>query len=672
MAALSSARRALLAPALLTAYLCWPVSGWGIFGGGPLGPAGGLALVLLWVSWAFNGRPRSWALAALLLALKIGGGTLVLDRGLRASYFANEERRPPVEPNIDHPRESFTRIDPRLEFTPGVRDVPLFFVNDLRFNFYRAGDPDREALPYSVAWDGFLRVDDDQTLRVYLRSPGSAQGAITIDGFPVVALAPGDVRAVGSVSLRSGLRRLHVELSAPRGQGREVSAGLLDAADVEQPFGESVVLAERVSWRRVLIDRALRPVSYACDVLLIVWLAWAAAHIASVTHACALLALVEAWLFARPWATQLMVLPGGSDSLTYETYARDILLHGPLMTLGEPLGRGGPFYYQPLYPYVLAGLHRIFGAPFFGIVFFQRLLVPATLALVWQTTRRLFGDWTGRVAVLVGGLFLYLRVGPWAALIYGEIVFIPLACAWAYCAVRLTEDSDMRLAVLAGLAGGLATLSRSTLLLAWPLVFTLVAAGRWGRTRVLQPLAVMALVMCAVVGLATMRNWIVSRELVPIATSFGVNFYMGNQPPPALEGAVALREASLRGSVHDEFTRKVAAFALEAPATFATHLWNKALFTLGFYGALVPTRRTAGDLVLVWLVAAAGAIIVVLRRAGGGAGWAAQAMPGAIAFSHFMAGVIVFPFDERLILPFYVLVLPYAAVAVARLRRWPS
>ena len=52
------------------------------------------------------------------------------------------------------------------------------------------------------------------------------------------------------------------------------------------------------------------------------------------------------------------LLSGGNDWLAYESYARDVLLSGPLMTEGRALGQGAPFYYQPLYIYWVALTHR--------------------------------------------------------------------------------------------------------------------------------------------------------------------------------------------------------------------------------------------------------------------------------------------------------------------------
>ncbi len=95
----------------------------------------------------------------------------------------------------------------------------------------------------------------------------------------------------------------------------------------------------------------------------------------------AAVAAAEALIFALRWWQQNMLLVGGDDTMTYEGYARDILLNGLLMNGGLPAGQGEPFYYQAFYPYFLAAAHAVFGEGMFGPVLLQRLL--AALAM-WK------------------------------------------------------------------------------------------------------------------------------------------------------------------------------------------------------------------------------------------------------------------------------------------------
>src|SRR5262249_19197941 len=95
-------------------------------------------------------------------------------------------------------------------------------------------------------------------------------------------------------------------------------------------------------------------------------------------------AIAESLYFLRFFHEHVILFGGGDDWLTYETYARDIALHGPLMTLGRPIGHGEAFYFQPLYSYFLALTHLVFGESLWGAFFFQRLFQTVTvLSLSW-------------------------------------------------------------------------------------------------------------------------------------------------------------------------------------------------------------------------------------------------------------------------------------------------
>ena len=60
---------------------------------------------------------------------------------------------------------------------------------------------------------------------------------------------------------------------------------------------------------------------------------------------------------------------------------------------------------------------------------------------------------------------------------------------------------------------------------------------------------------------------------------------------------------------------------------------------------------------------AVGGVLVAMRAAR--APLSAILLPGVIAASQFMAVVMVYPKAERLILPIYALLAPYAGIAVA-------
>jgi hypothetical protein len=384
---------------------------------------------------------------------------------------------------------------------------------------------------------------------------------------------------------------------------------------------------------------------------------------AAVASLLALVALADAWWFARQVENRLLLLLGGDDMLTYATLARDIALNGPLMLGGQPIGEAAPFYYQPLYPYVIALTHVVFGEDGFGIFLLQRLGLWVTLLAIWRASARLFGARAGWLTLGTAAVFLAVWVRPWSGVLLGEVVFIPVLslCAWAL--VTVSQGGGARPAAAAGVAGGLATLTRSTLLPVWILVLPLVAASRLRTNSRLGPVFLVTLLVASVIGLATLRNVVASGRFVPIASSFANNFLLGNPPPPGTPEHGPADHLLFRWVALEDPTRMALDGAWHAPGAFVEGLGRKALYTLGVFGAYLPGRGWSPLLVVLWGVALAG-MIRVGRSAGrhDPACW----LPAAFAASHFAAVTLIFPHahGDRLILPFYVMLLPYVGAAI--------
>ena len=500
---------------------------------------------------------------------------------------------------------------------------------------------------------------------------------------PVFGGTSGFSRTVATIALSRGWHQVVIAIQAPYAAGRStISAGLIDRAGVGRPFDEQRMYVRRPSPWQLSADRLVRRASPFVDALVIVGLAFGILAglvtaltrptVASAALFASVGAIAEAYRFAQPWLGRVMPLGGGDDMLTYETFARDILLNGPLMTMGRPVGSGEAFYYQPLYPYALALLHAVFGEGYFGIVFVQRLLVAVTVGLVWQVAHRLFGKGAGVTAACLAAAVLYAKLGPWAAVLLGEIVFVPLVCAWAALSIGLASD-DRGAWWRAGLVGGVATLSRSTLLLAWPPIAVVASAALMAARRKILPVVASVALMTAVLGLATARNWIVSHTFVAVTTSFPTNFRIGNGPPPGVPVPVHFvsEHRFYEWFARDDRTRMAIEFARHAPRAFARNLLNKALYTLGFFDAYVDGAGWSPLYVCVWVSALAGALILGIRGAPYGPATLAHWIPAVIAASHFAAVTLIFPntYGDRLILPFYALILPYSALTLWTARR---
>ncbi len=577
-----------MTPLLWTAYVVLPAAGWGLFHGIPVGVFGAAVLFAVWWTWSFRGPLLGRSLLAGLLILKLlAGSALLLERGLAADYYANEGWAPPQEHSTEFRSREWTRIDRRLAFgEPGSPDLPLYFFNDhTRFNFYRPGDPDRGKLPFSATWRGYVWARDAEDRRTFYLHGKGVHAELWVDEAQTVGLDPASEEAVDRTRWPAGMRRLTVRVSSPYGGGREFEAGFMDARGKKTPFDESDVLPKPFARWRMVADRIIRVSSKVVDMVLLAMLFCSAAMTCfNACRACRRIRGAErrkAWL-ALAWLAaflggvllagsavgRLTLLDGGSDYMTYETQARDIALHGPLMLLGGP----------SLYAYFLALDHVIFGEDLFGIFLIQVLLVWVTLLAVWRISDRLFGEKVGTVGLAVAAIFLYETVLPMARVLVGENLFIPLVSLWVLSMIGMAAPTANR-----KVSGGV---------------------------------ALMLAIMVAVVTLATFWNWIVARQF---------------------DGLVV------------------------------RNLANKALYALGFFGALGSGEDNRPGLIAMWSAALVGLSLLVWPGVGEGLRGPIRLLPALLSLAYLLVAIACFPhvYVDRLVLPLYVLLLPYAAVTVA-------
>jgi len=691
---LSRVRRSPYLPLVIAlAYIVMPVRGWGLLEGRPLSLLSTIALAGLCWLWAGPRRDRlaraSTAIGfGVALVLKLGIGLpLLLPRGFEARYYASPTFDGPVEPSAEPGDASITRIDRRLRFGGEVApDVPLPFFNDLRYGFFKATDPKREGLPFSINWQGWWRVTSTGPQHLYVHSPGGAVNLTIGDGFSQ-HVEPTETWTA-NVDLRRGFHRVMIAWAVPQDGARRFEAGrIVDGR--ETPFDARVIAAERAGSLTFAADAVVRGLSWTIDAALLAWLAvqvvaqaagvWRRLRVqynaADAVSLAWLIGVLDAIVFAAPAIGRMVTLSGGDDWLTYESQARDIVLHGLLMTQGAPLGQGAPFFAQPFYSYCLAACHWLFGDGLWGIYFVQRLSVAATIIAMWRATAIAFDEKVGLAALVTGVAVAYQKLAGWSGVLLTEVLFTPFVAWWAYLLVRLgavAREPDAgtrptRLAILTGVVGAFATLTRSSLLSGWVFALPLVALAIPRRRVRLSVLAVAVFAMLAVTSLATMRNWVVAHKLVLITSEGAQAVFLGN-PPPALDDAPPAVKAWYARLNFDPRVEKVAEFARQQPRQFTAGLVRKGVYTLGWFGTMLDGAPTSHFYIAVWVCALAGVCLLPWIRP---ASLPLALVPLALAASHFVAMVLIMPqvYVDRTIVPMYLLLIPFAALPIAALGR---
>lgn len=669
-------------PLLWLAYLIVPVQGWGLFDGRPLGGLESVVLLAFaWLWWTRRSIP--WAVVAVVaLLLKIGLGGLLDQRGFGAFYYANATHSGRHEHSTEPFVGGFTRIDHRLSFGgPGDDDLPVHFFNDIdRFNFYLPTQPARDGLPVSVIWTGHVYSERDAVKRLYIRNPGGpATVVVGVEGFVERPASP--TAWSGYVTLRPGSNLVMVRMSIPQGAPRIISVGWL-VNGVEQPWDDSSILRLDATPGRIARGIWIRRVSVVFDAVLC--LALVVGVVVTFAGVCRRLvaelnvrdALALAWLVVAadvvrvgwPFLGKMITLGGGDDWLSYETLARDIGLHGLWMLKGAALGQGQPFYFQPLYPYFVAAAHWVFGEGLFGVFFLQIGLAGAAAIALWRLTASLFGERVGAAGLLVAAVVIYEKVAPWSVFVLNELLFVPLVCLWALLLVRLAraQSPSLLTAAAVGVVGGVATLARSPLMLGWPLALSLLFIALRSTRRAGRVVIVLAVAMMAVTSLATFRNWMVSGKAVLVASSGPINFFIGNEPPMKLVAPPDHKAQYDRFGI-DPNVQTSLEFARQKPGLFFDGWRKKALYSLGIFDVIAPERGRSVFYMTCVLLALLGCVWIAFRPA-----WLlrpdlATLIPLSLAASHFAILVIIFPtvHGDRLLVPFYALLVPYVAVVIA-------
>ena len=634
--------------------------------------------------------PGAPVVAALLVSTWLSGAAIPGEGGFRARYFANAAAAGSHERSIESPGEAFTRIESRLEFGGRGPQFPLPFFNDnSRFNFYKVGEPNRRLLAFAVRWSGLWWVDRERPT-VFVDAPGSTS-ELHVDGQPMIALGPaGGSPIVQELALTPGWHRLDVTYASPYGGPRTFAAGLIEDGR-RIPFDATSVVTQQVRPWQLTGARALRRFKTAADVALLACLGWlfalgvidlgrqsrqpaaAPVRLRQVMWGFAAVAAIDAVVLAWPWSQQNMVLIGGDDTMTYEGYARDIVLNGILMNGGRPPGDGEPFYYQAFYPYFLAATHMVFGESMFGPVLLQRLLAAFAVWKLVEIAVAYSSERVWVVALPIATAFMWWKFRHIAAQPLNESLFVPLVVATAAALIRMCRTPSIGSALTSGILGGLATVTRSTVLVSWMVVWPASWLAMRGRPRRHSVLAILMAATLAIFSLIAVRNWIVARVFAPTSTELGITLLGGNEVPPDLRIDLAPRAALYQRLGLTDPTATVIEYAITAPARFAANLGRKALFALGFYEPYAPGWGYSPVYIAVWTTAVAG-LTLALRSV---QPITVALLPALMAITQFIAVVIVYPKGERLIVPIHTLLVPYSAItawhvlqtAAARRRR---
>lgn len=363
----------------------------------------------------------------------------------------------------------------------------------------------------------------------------------------------------------------------------------------------------------------------------------------------------------------------------------------------------GAYFRAPLYPWTLGALYRIFGESPIVPRVFGTIVGALSCAVLYLIGRYAFGRAVGAIAGLAAASYPMLLYFDAELKVEGLAMLLNLALLGLLLLAHGRRSWWMW--GLCGVALGLAAITRPNILLLAPVLvgWVLWLKPRAGRCALGHALALTAGTLLPILPV-TIRNVAVGGDFALIATSGGVNFYIGNNPasdgmsavipgdPPAwwpcyhaqIERAERAEGRTLRGSeVSRWYARQAWRWIAENPGAALALTFRK----LGYFWSHWEVSNNQ-DIQFVftkyatiarwlpvrfWLVAPLGVLglVLCLRRA-------RELFPLWSFVPVYLVSVVVFFVSARYripVVPVLILLAAYAVVWIAQrlaARQWWS
>lgn len=244
-----------------------------------------------------------------------------------------------------------------------------------------------------------------------------------------------------------------------------------------------------------------------------------------------LLAVLARGMAAFALGDQVEPLSGAWDQVSYDTLAQRVLEgHGFSFPTGWypfTLANEQTSHWSFLYTLFLSGVYAIFGHHPLVARLIQVCVSALNCYLAYRIGRRLFNDWSGlAAAALTAGYayFIFFNAALMTQTFY--IVCVLLAIEFT---LDLAEHQTRRGWLLLGLALGLGTLFRQTLLLFTPFLLGWLV-WRWGRRVRWGDIVLTLIIIGLLIAPWTVRNYLVYHDFMLLNSNGGYWLFASNHP----------------------------------------------------------------------------------------------------------------------------------------------
>ncbi len=193
---------------------------------------------------------------------------------------------------------------------------------------------------------------------------------------------------------------------------------------------------------------------------------------------------------------------------------------------------GPTAWLAPVYPYLLAGIFKIFGIytqrSFFAALFLNILFSAATCVPIFCAGKRIAGLGVASAAAWLWALFPNAIIIPFEW-IWDTSLSALLVATLLWATLKLSEYRRFRDWCVYGLLWGFALLTNPAIALLFPVLLTWAAYRTRERAAasLLRPaLASAIVILCCLPW--TVRNYVQFHKLVPLRSNFAFELYIGN------------------------------------------------------------------------------------------------------------------------------------------------
>ncbi|MDH4223550.1 MAG: tetratricopeptide repeat protein [candidate division Zixibacteria bacterium] len=347
------------------------------------------------------------------------------------------------------------------------------------------------------------------------------------------------------------------------------------------------------------------------------------------------------------------------------------------------------FFRAPFYPYFLGIIYKIFGHNYFIPRLIQHLIGSFSVILVYLFAKRFFSKkvaYLSTVFASIYWIFFYFE---------GELLLdsflIPFSLLLIIFLSKAAENPGKSYFIWAGVSAGLFAITRPNILIFIPFILLWIFLFlKLDLKKKLSFALLFLLGLFLLIFPITMRNYLVGRDFVLIASQGGINFYIGNNPvanglsavlPPygddweytdaVYEVKKAVGKTPKPSEVSDYYYKKGLDFILHSPEQFLSLYIKKLYF---FWNSFEPSNnqdisffRRYSILTRIlplsfWLISPLSLLGMALCLKN----WKKLFLPLCFVFSYSLS-VILFFINSRFRLPVLPFLLVFSAYALFRI-----